>query len=200
MISVDSIDDFNFEHVPIDSFWNTGDQREQKMHKIHAYPAKFPAFITTKALEFWNSNNANPPERIADIFCGCGTTALEARRNSINFWGCDINPVATLIAKAKSRKYQSGRLQNYYDRILGKHVDAQCVDCFELAPERLQYWYFKEQYNELAHLKDVICSVTPENSDYRLFFLCAFSNILKPTSRWLTKSIKPQVDPHKRIS
>ena len=72
------------------------------------------------------------------------------------------------------------------------------MDCFELAPKRLQYWYFKEQYNELAHLKNAIFSVTPENSDYRLLFLCAFSNILKPTSRWLTKSIKPQIDPHKK--
>lgn len=199
MISIDSIHDFNFEHVPIDSFWNTGVQREQKMHRIHAYPAKFPAFITTKALDYWNSNSANPPERIADIFCGCGTTAFEARRNSIDFWGCDINPVATLIAKAKSRKYQSGRLQSYYDKILDDYAGSLREDRYEAAPERLQYWYFKEQYNDLSHLKDVIFSVTPENSDYRLFFLCAFSNILKPTSRWLTKSIKPQVDPNKKL-
>lgn len=27
--------------------------------------------------------------------------------------------------------------------------------------------------------------------------MCAFSNILKSTSVWLTKSIKPQVDPDK---
>lgn len=198
MISIDSIHDFNFQHVPIDSFWNTGVQREQKMHRIHAYPAKFPAFITTKALEYWNSNSANPPERIADIFCGCGTTAFEARRNSIDFWGCDINPVATLIAKTKSRKYQSGRLQSYYDKILDDYTESFCEDRYGSAPERLQYWYFKEQYNDLSHLKDIIFLVTPDNSDYRLFFLCAFSNILKSTSRWLTKSIKPQVDPNKK--
>lgn len=33
---------------------------------------------------------------------------------------------------------------------------------------------------------------------YRKFFLCAFSNILKSCSRWLTKSIKPQIDPKKQ--
>ncbi len=197
MITVNNVHAFDFDSVPIDPFWNTGTQREQKMHKIHAYPAKFPAFITTKALEFWKENNANPPRRIADIFCGCGTTAFEAKRNSIDFWGCDINPVATLIAKTKSRKYQSGRLQSYYEKILREYDENKCLDCFDSAPERLRYWYVKEQYNELAHLRDVIFSVTPDNSNYRLFFLCAFSNILKPTSRWLTKSIKPQVDPHK---
>ncbi|MFA6724155.1 MAG: class I SAM-dependent methyltransferase [Lentisphaeria bacterium] len=170
------------------------------MHRIHAYPAKFPAFITSKALAFWKRDNASPPARIADIFCGCGTTAFEAKRSSIDFWGCDINPVATLIAKVKSGKYQSETLRSYYDKILSKYTESCPVDCFESAPERLQYWYFKEQYNELAHLKNAIFSVTPENNAYGLFFLCAFSNILKPTSRWLTKSIKPQVDPHKRIS
>lgn len=198
MITFKNIKDINFNETPVDPFWNTGSQRELKMHRIHAYPAKFPSFITTKALESWESHKNKKPNRIADIFCGCGTTAFEARRNSIDFWGCDINPVATLIAKAKSRKYQSCRLHSYYDKILSEYTGAHCEDCFKSAPERLQYWYFKEQYNELAHLRDVIFSVTPENSDYRLFFLCAFSNILKPTSRWLTKSIKPQVDPHKK--
>jgi len=198
MIAINNLDGFDFESVPVDPFWSTGVQREQKMHKIHAYPAKFPAFITTKALEFWGNSNDSHPKRIADIFCGCGTTAFEARRNAIDFWGCDINPVATLIAKAKSRKYQSGRLQNYYNKILVSCMSKEVEDRFEAASERLQYWYFSEQYNDLAGLKEAILSVTPRTSDYRLFFLCAFSIILKPTSRWLTKSIKPQVDPNKQ--
>ena len=198
MIAIDSIKTFNFESVPIDSFWNTGAQKEQKMHRIHAYPAKFPAFITTKALEYAQNSIGLQPQRIADIFCGCGTTAFEAKRNAIDFWGCDINPVATLIAKAKSRKYQLGRLQNYYERIISKYQEVAIEDIYESAPERLKYWYLPTQYNELSLLKNIIRSVTPEQSDYRLFFLCGFSNILKPTSRWLTKSIKPQVDPDKK--
>ncbi len=197
MIAVENLKDFKLEDVKIDPFWNRGTEKEQKIHRIHAYPAKFPAFITTKALEYWSNNSNNPPERIADMFCGCGTTAFEARRNSINFWGCDINPVATLIAKTKSRKYQSRRLQKYYGAIINDYTKRSIQDHFDFAPDRLKYWYSREQYNELAHLKEVILSTTPENSDYRLYFLCGFSNILKTTSRWLTKSIKPQIDPTK---
>ncbi|MDX9714196.1 MAG: class I SAM-dependent methyltransferase [Dissulfurispiraceae bacterium] len=197
---IKDIASFDFEKIPIDPFWNIGDQREQKMHRIHTYPAKFPAFITTKALEYWEKNNSKLPTRIADIFCGCGTTAFEARRNSIDFWGCDINPVATLIAKTKSRKYQSSRLQNYYEKILQEYSKEKNEDCFESASERLKYWFMPQQYNALAHLKKAIYGSTPNNSDYRLFFLCGFSNILKATSRWLTKSIKPQIDPNKKAS
>ena len=30
--------------------WDFGDEVEPRIHRIHAYPAKFPAFITSKAI------------------------------------------------------------------------------------------------------------------------------------------------------
>ena len=183
-----------------DIFWNTGDEVEQKMHRIHAYPAKFPAFITTKALEYVEKNDDFYPHKIGDIFCGCGTTAYEARRNNIDFWGCDINPVATLIAKTKSEKYESGWLKKYYESILNKFNSIQEYPKYENANVRLQYWYLESQYNDLSKLKESILQVFKnKNSKYCRFFLCAFSNILKPASKWLTKSIKPQIDPNKTM-
>ena len=165
------------------------------MHRIHAYPAKFPAFLTPKAVKFAEANGVTV-KRIADVFCGCGTTALEARRLNKPFWGCDINPVATLIARVKRSNYQPQRLRKYascvlksYDcRTTPKHPPQQDDD-------RLRYWYDEETIRSLARLKSTVEALPP--GKYRDFFLCAFSNILKPTSRWLTKSIKPQVDPDK---
>ena len=52
MINIKKIHKKNFESVPIDPFWNTGAEKELKTHLIHAYPARFPSFITTKALEY----------------------------------------------------------------------------------------------------------------------------------------------------
>lgn len=199
MIAVNNTAKFSFESVPIDSFWNIGEERELKIHRIHAYPAKFPAFITTKALEYAN-RQGRPVKSIADIFCGCGTTAFEARRNNISFWGCDINPVATLIAKTKSRRYQNGRIASYYNSIIERFNAEQICDQYFSGNERLIFWYKREQYNDLARLKSIIINQTPDGSDYRMFFLCAFSNILKATSVWLTKSIKPQVDPRKKCA
>jgi hypothetical protein len=37
-----------------------------------------------------------------------------------------------------------------------------------------------------------------KSKKYQEFFLCAFSNLLKASSKWLTKSIKPQTDPNKK--
>lgn len=101
---IKQLSQISFEKIPENPFWNTGEKRDLKIHNIHAYPAKFPAFITTKALEYAQINSIKT-DWIADVFCGCGTVAFEAKRNNINFWGCDINPVATMIAKTKSQNY-----------------------------------------------------------------------------------------------
>jgi hypothetical protein len=137
--------------------------------------------------------------RIADIFCGCGTVAFEASRSNIDFWGCDINPVATLIARTKSGTFDTDRLATYYGAIVSAMRRASVkVEMTAQARERLTYWYSPEQFRKLAKLLNSINESVPSRSpQYRAFFYCAFSNILKPTSRWLTKSIKPQVDPKK---
>ena len=197
MIPITDIKNIDFDSIPIDSFWNTG-EKELKMHRIHAYPAKFPAFITTKALDYARKNYIKT-NKIADVFCGCGTVAFEAKRCNIDFWGCDINPVATMIAKVKSRKYQSWRLKKYYEAILEAFDNSSINEiCYNSSNERIRYWFDQVHYDDLFRLKFIIEESTPSESDYRLFFICAFSNILKSTSHWLTKSIKPQVDPNKQ--
>lgn len=49
---------FDFADIPEDPFWNASDSKKAKLHRIHAYPAKFPAFITTKALSYASCNSA----------------------------------------------------------------------------------------------------------------------------------------------
>lgn len=195
--SQDSLCNIDLSSIAIDPFWNLGDEKELKIHRIHSYPAKFPAFITTKALEYVREQNFYP-QKIGDIFCGCGTTAYEARRNCIDFWGCDINPVATLIADVKSHSFQKWRLENHYEKIISLYLSLSDFPKYENANPRLQYWYSEKQYNDLSKLKKAIMTEIPnKKSEYQKFFLCAFSNILKPASKWLAKSIKPQVDPVK---
>jgi methylase of polypeptide subunit release factors len=178
------------------TYWDFGGEKEPPMHRIHAYPAKFPAFITQKAVAYARGKGVDV-KRIADVFCGCGTTALEAKRLNTDFWGCDINPVATLIARVKRSDYQKARLEHYLADILRSYARSHRLYYSPyLKDDRLNYWFSEDTILELSRVKTAIDTV-PEGK-YRDFFLCAFSNILKPTSRWLTKSIKPQVDPNKK--
>ena len=201
MKEIDPSIDNCFGSIKVDSSWNVGDEKEPKIHRIHAYPAKFPSFITSKAIDYYTEISGSEPKRIADVFCGCGTVALEAKRKGINFWGCDINPVATLIAKAKCNSYNPKKLEEYYDQIVKRLKSHKPRGkAYEKGNKRIQYWYEKEQYLDLFSLRRSIENVIPPNSHYKHFFQCAFSNILKPTSKWLTKSIKPQIDPDKDIA
>jgi len=187
-----------FANLRQNSFWSSGSGPELRIHRIHAYPAKFPAFITTKALTFAAAQGINI-KTVADVFCGCGTVACEARRNGIDFWGCDINPVATLIATVKSNSYDPSKVKYYENAIISAFSrNGTGVELSNVTIKRLDYWYSKKQFNDLAKLLNAITENVPSQSHYKLFFLCAFSNILKATSRWLTKSIKPQIDPNKR--
>ena len=179
------------------SYWDFGDEREDPIHRIHAYPAKFPAFITTKALHYAKRNGVKV-DLVADVFCGCGTTAVEAIRNGKSFWGCDINPIATLIAHVKTRHYDDHGLDRKFVAIMDHLQRAHpSLEDGGGIPDRIRYWFDDQTIDDLLRLRQAIHVSAPPKSRYRPFFLCAFSNILKPTSRWLTKSIKPQIDPNK---
>lgn len=196
MIINSKVFDFNPESLPVSSFWSEKPHKEIRMHKIHAYPAKFPSLVVQRSIELAKENKL-PLNTIADVFCGCGTTALEAKINKINFWGCDINPVATLIARAKSHKYNESILLKYHEKILTCYHGSEINTNRELIDhERIIYWFAEKQRTDLHKLIQSIYMSVP-NGKYLDFYLCAFSNILKGCSNWLTKSIKPQVDPNK---
>ena len=180
------------------SSWDFGDTREDLIHRIHPYPARFPAFITTKALEYAKEVGVEV-RNVADVFCGCGTTAVEAKRNGKDFWGCDINPLATLIAQVKTHCYRDAVLERTYNSI--KEEVRGCVVTAEDRSgisERIRYWFDEDNIVDLIRLDRAIRRTTHPYSAHRKFFQCAFSAILKPTSYWLTKSIKAQRDPIKR--
>ena len=182
--------------VDFDEDWDYGVNNGCLMHDVHAYPAKFPAFIASRAFSYAEKQGVRVND-VADIFCGCGTVALESAMHGKNFWGCDINPVATLIAKAKSSRYDIERLVSEYKRICEQGVcDTSEVVPYGKANPRIRYWFSERAYTALARIKMSILKET-DRGVYQDAFLCIFSSCLKACSRWLTKSIKPQVDPNK---
>lgn len=195
MLKIENIEQFNGS-IDVNDSWNFPDSKELLMHRIHAYPAKFPAFLTPKIVTYLKENDVKI-DSIGDIFCGCGTSALESKLLGIDYLGYDINPVATLIAKAKSNRYSTDKIRSLYKAIL-RSCDHKKILAPEkiLLNERLRFWFDEANIIKLYQLQESINTICL-NGKYRAFFLTAFSNILKASSRWLTKSIKPQIDPNK---
>lgn len=78
-ITKTSVRNLIFDEIPIDPDWNFNNASESKMHRIHAYPAKFPSFITRKAIEKME-HEQGPIQTVGDVFCGCGTTSYESEK------------------------------------------------------------------------------------------------------------------------
>ena len=67
-------------------------------HGIHKYKGKFYPQLAKVLL---NIANIEPKSNILDPFCGSGTALLEGYFNGLHANGCDLNPLAVEIAKAK---------------------------------------------------------------------------------------------------
>ena len=179
------------------STWDFGDTTEDLIHRIHPYPARFPAFITTRALEYAEGQGVKV-RNVADVFCGCGTTAVEAKRNGKDFWGCDINPLATLIAQVKTHRYRDRDLERTHNAIREAANQSDVTgEARARISDRIRYWFDEVSVDDLIRLDQAIRKQTYPYSAHRKFFQCGFSAILKAASYWLTKSIKPQRDPDK---
>ena len=81
--------------------WNFADARTQQgVHRIHPYPAKFIPQIPRQLIQFLCPADGTA---VLDPFCGSGTTLVEALTQGCPAVGIDINPIATLITRVKTR-------------------------------------------------------------------------------------------------
>jgi len=180
-------------------------------HGYHRYPAKFIPQLVRRIIEEYST----PGSLVGDPFLGSATTAIEALRAGRAFWGADINPVALLISKAKCNPLDPTTLNNSWRWLnaqlnalprIGRRTITKTEKASILAiniarassKERLAYWFpaahrrvIKQQLQLITRLR---------NPDVRTFLLCAFSNILRGCSIWISGSTKPQKDLDKILS
>src|SRR5262245_61645622 len=66
-------------------------------HPFHTYPARLHPATAKVLVEFIGGGC-----HILDPFCGSGTVLVEARAAGLRATGVDLNPLAALIARAKT--------------------------------------------------------------------------------------------------
>ena len=67
-------------------------------HGLHPYKGKFYPQLAKGLMNLCSLKSGS---KIFDPFCGSGTTLLEGHLNGYETFGCDMNPLASKIAKAK---------------------------------------------------------------------------------------------------
>jgi len=95
-------------------------------HGIHPYKGKFYPQLA-KAL--MNISGVEAGGRILDPYCGSGTVPLEGMLNGFATFGCDLNPLAAKIARAKTGIFN-------VDRSVAEHALRSLVERLKRSPER----------------------------------------------------------------
>ncbi len=133
--------------------WHFADAKTQVgVHSIHPYPAKFIPQLPRQLLRLL------APRREAvvfDPFCGSGTTLVEAQAAGLASVGVDLNPIATLIARAKTKGAGSAVHPAAKAVIAEAQVTAGAVP----AIPRVDHWFSKDVQKALAAIVDAIARV-----------------------------------------
>jgi tRNA G10 N-methylase Trm11 len=146
-------------------------------HGLHPYPARMLPQIASRLIKSFSIAN----ETVLDPFCGSGGVLVEARLNSRNSIGVDINPLALFLAKVKTTPIKSVILRRSW-RKLKRSVTAeikQLRQCREFNPPQfpenlhLEYWFKPKVINELSIIRRNIQEI--KDHDIQDFFLATFS-------------------------
>lgn len=144
-------------------------------HNFHPYPAKFIPQIPAAILDHY----APSKSVVLDPFCGSGTVAVEAAIRGHYCIANDINPIASLITKAKTITLgQSDVLQLrrlLQDLTAPRHSDIAAEDL--PAFKNRDLWFSKTMLRELAVIRKKVESLEPL-SGAAVFADCAFSAIV----------------------
>ena len=196
----------NLSTTMIDYSWSFSDKTIKDTsyitHGYYTYPAKFIPQLAERLIK----ENSEEGDIIIDPFMGSGTTIVEAIVNRRIGIGTDINEIANLLAKVKTTPIDNLILANEYynlekdlERRLNGKFEETLKDALQKIPnnERIDYWFLPEQKEKLAIILARLLEI--ETVTIRDFFLVTFAQILKSSSIWLQKSVKPTRDLSKKI-
>ncbi|MBI3329745.1 MAG: MerR family DNA-binding transcriptional regulator [Nitrospinae bacterium] len=161
-------------------------------HSLHPYPAKFIPQIPNALIQELSSVG----DSVLDPFCGSGTTLVEALLLKRQAIGVDANPLACLVARAKTTRLTENdreRLRQLETQVTA-FAQQQLYSSLPLFPdlkfastsishpifEGIDFWFDPHVIEELAMLK-AMCLATGGQTA-REIALTAFSSIIVAVS------------------
>lgn len=174
--------------------WDFADaQTGYLTHSLHPYPAKFIPQIPNALIQELSSVG----DTVLDPFCGSGTTLVEALLLKRHAIGIDANPLACLIARAKTTRLQPEDLEvlrslsaraealaeQHSSGALPLFADAGTSDGSARPPhfDGLEFWFAPHVIKELSLAKALCLGIKYDS--VRDVALTAFSSIVVAVSR-----------------
>ena len=184
----------HFVQILKDIDWDFQDAKTNYLtHRIHPYPAKFIPQIPNALIQELSSVG----DTVGDIFCGSGTTIVEALSLKRHAIGIDANPLACLIANTKTgliTELELEELQSLVSksREFGSEIQFRSTD--SLFPtqkfvstawrpdfDKLNFWFENHIIEELAEILRWCRGLNSEATQN--LALTSFSSIVVAVSR-----------------
>lgn len=150
-------------------------------HCFHQYPAMMIPQVARRIIEEYGYKS----NLLFDPYCGTGTSLVEANLLGINAIGTDLNPLARLIATAKTNKIcidELNRIINIFEDYLftvgfqNNHIQSIIIPNVK----NIDYWFSKEVQKKLGIILGFIEDIV--DLSIRNFFKVAFSETVRNVS------------------
>jgi DNA modification methylase len=163
-----------------------GNLSESRFSAIHFHPCRFASQVPATLIGLLS----RPGEAVLDPFSGSGTTLVEAQRLGRISVGVDLNPVASLMARAKTLSRSAAAISSIVSSLrdcatqqLGEQMHAFNRTALKLeipASVQVAKWYTRPVAHDLGVLWHLI---TELDSDAKIVAQAAFSSILLDVCR-----------------
>ncbi|MBI3732899.1 MAG: DNA methyltransferase [Chloroflexi bacterium] len=157
-------------------------------HCYHDYPARMIPQVAGKLLDMF----ARDAGLLFDPYCGTGTSLVEGLVRGTNVVGTDLNPLARLIARAKTSMpgvqaldKQISLFNRYATRL---HASGHLTPSVIRGISRLDFWFKPIVVERLSQIKAFIQDI--EDECVRMFFQVAFSETVRESSNTRNEEFK----------
>lgn len=159
--------------------------KKEDIHGTVLYPAVMVAPVQKDILKFLTTYNN--VRNIFDPFHGSGTALYEGFEISkdIELIGCDINPLANLIAKTKLRGV-SLNIDNDIKLIKNHLLNRRVYKSYKFPNS--DKWFREDIAKDLTRIRKVIRTIKDEQN--RRFFWCMMSDIVRKYSNTRSSTYK----------
>ncbi|TAW11135.1 DNA methyltransferase [Rhizobium ruizarguesonis] len=158
-------------------------------HKFHKYPGKFTPEVPRWALDNYLSKKTGGV--VLDPFLGSGTTLVEASMLPIKGFGVDVDPLARLIAKAKTTPVDPDTLRMVIATVPSEIQTSKALGEIP-SIGTLSHWFTPDATLELSRILGVIDRYQ-DVSDVYDFLLVCFSAIIRRASNADNQTMKTYV-------
>lgn len=154
-----------------------GDKSDSPFSDLHFHPGRFVPQIPAALI----GTLTQLGDTVLDPFCGSGTTLVEAQRLGRNAVGIDLNPVACLISKIKTKATVASEIELELTKFLKELAVYRLENISSLQGEipstvQLSKWYHPETGRQLVNIWS--CIQSKSNADFRDVALFCFSATL----------------------